>query len=369
MTEARGWPAVLGALTAGHDLDRASASWAIEQVMSGQATPAQVGALLTGLRAKGPTSAEVAAAADVMLAHALPVPVPAPVLDVVGTGGDGSGSVNFSTMAAVVAVACGARVAKHGNRAASSTTGTADVLEELGVAIDLGPDGIAECVADVGIGFCFAPTLHPAMKYAGPVRRELGIPTLFNILGPLTNPARPQAGLIGCADEAAAPLMAQVFLERGDRVIVVRGEDGLDEITPYAATSAWDLTTGAVVRESLDPAALDLDGIPAGALGGGNARVNAEVARAVFGMPRHDVELVLPADVTAVSRVVAANAAAALASWDAAVAAQSGAAVSGALIDRIIGHLPAAREAIASGAAGTVFLRWIETSQRLRGGD
>lgn len=377
------WSAVLGELTAGHDLDREAASWAIEQVMSGQATPSQVGALLMGLRAKGPTADEVAAAADTMLAHARPVRLPGPegpgsegagrsassvLLDVVGTGGDGAGSVNFSTMAAVVAVAAGARVAKHGNRAASSQTGTADVLEELGIAIDLEPPAIASCIEATGIGFCFAPVLHPAMRHAGPVRKEMGIPTVFNILGPLTNPARPRAGLIGCADAAMAPIMAEVFQQRGDRVILVRGDDGLDEITPYTTTSVWDVTTGSIETTTLAPEDLGLAGIAPGALAGGNAVANAEVARAVFGMPRHDVQLVLPSDVEAVTRVVIANAAAALVSWDAAVAQSTGAPVTGSLLDRISAHLPTASAAITSGAAATVFLHWIDTSQHLRGG-
>ena len=212
------WPLILRRLAEGADLDADSAAWALGEVMAGDATPAQIGALLMGLQAKGPTAAEVGAAAEVMRAKALAIDVPGVLLDVVGTGGDSSGSVNFSTMAAVVAAACGATIVKHGNRAASSAAGTADVLEELGVAIDLGPDGIAACAREVGIGFAFAQALHPAMKFAAPVRRELGVPTIFNILGPLTNPARPVSGLVGCADARMAPVMADVFAARGDQI-------------------------------------------------------------------------------------------------------------------------------------------------------
>lgn len=364
------WPGVLTTLIAGSDLSAVAAAWAVEQVMSGSATPAQVGAFLVALQAKGPSATEVGAAAEVMRSHALPIDVPGPTLDVVGTGGDGSGSVNFSTMAAVVAVACGARVVKHGNRAASSRAGTADVLEELGVAIDLLPADIATCVAQAGIGFAFAQVLHPAMRHAGPIRRELAVPTIFNILGPLTNPARPTAGLIGCADARLAPVMADVFAARGDRVLVVRGGDGWDEITPHAPTEVWDTTSGlGVERTVLDPADLAMTGIHPGDLAGGDAVANAEVCRAVFGLPRRHPDLDLPSDPVAVAAVVAANAAGALAADQAARAQASGAVVHGSVTERVRAHLPAATDAIASGAAGAVLERWIAVSGGLRDSD
>ena len=358
------WSTVLGRLAEGLDLDRDSAAWAIEQVMSGEADPADIRAFLVGLRAKGPTADEVAAAADVMRAHALRVSADGVLLDVVGTGGDASGSVNFSTMAAIVAVACGATVIKHGNRAASSKAGTADVLEELGVAIDLGPDAIASCAREVGIALAFAQVLHPAMKYAAPIRRELGVPTIFNILGPLTNPARPSAGLIGCADARMAPIMAQVFAERGDLVLVVRGENGWDEISPYGVTQVWDTTRGGVVEERLRALDLGMGGIAEGALAGGDAAANAEVCRAVFGLPREHPDLVLPSDIDAVRAVVSANAAAALA----ANAAAHGADTSAPLLDRIKAHLGDTCAAIESGAAGGILRRWIDTSRALARG-
>ena len=356
------WPTVLGRLSAGLDLDRDSATWAIEQVMSGEADPADIRAFLVDIQAKGPSADEVAAAADVMRAHALPIEVPGVLLDVVGTGGDASGSVNFSTMAAMVAVACGATVVKHGNRAASSKAGTADVLEELGVAIDLDPAGIASCAREVGIAFAFAQVLHPAMKYAAPIRRELGIPTIFNILGPLTNPARPTAGLIGCANARMAPLMAQVFAERGDRVLVVRGDNGWDEISPYGGTQVWDTTRGGVIEEHLEAADLGMAGIAEGALAGGDAVTNAEVCRVAFGLPREHPELQLPSDIDAVRAVVSANAAAALA----ANAAAHGADSSAPLVERIQAYIPDARSAVESGAVGDLLRRWIDTSRALR---
>ena len=356
------WPSVLGRLAAGLDLDSDSAGWAVGQVMSGEAAPSQVGALLMGLQAKGPSAHEVAAAAAVMRDAALPIKVPGVLLDVVGTGGDFSGSVNFSTMAAIVAVACGATVVKHGNRAASSQSGTADVLEELGVAIDLGPEAIASCAREVGIAFAFAQVLHPAMKYAASIRRELGVPTIFNILGPLTNPARPVAALIGCASERMAPVMAQAFAERGDRVLVVRGEDGWDEISPYGTTQVWDTTRGGVIEERLHAADLGMAGIPAGAVVGGDAVVNAEVCRAAFGLSREHPQRELPSDIEAVRAVVITNAAAALA----ANAAAHDADASAPLIDRVRAYLPEARTAVVSGAAGDVLRRWIDTSRALR---
>ena len=356
------WPAVLGRLDGGLDLDRDSAAWAIEQVMSGKADPADVRALLLGLQAKGPTADEVAAAADVMRAHALRINADGVLLDVVGTGGDSSGSVNFSTMAAMVAVACGATVVKHGNRAASSKAGTADVLEELGVAIELGPEAIASCAREVGIAFAFAQVLHPAMKYAAPIRRELGVPTIFNILGPLTNPARPTAGLIGCADVRMAPIMAQVFADRGDRVFVVRGDNGWDEISPYGGTQVWDTTRGGVIEERIDAEDLGMAGIPEGALAGGDAVTNAEVCRAAFGLPREHPELELPSDIDAVRAVVIANAAAALATN----AAAHGADTSAPVVERIQSHLTDARSAVESGAVGDLLRRWIDTSRALR---
>jgi anthranilate phosphoribosyltransferase len=273
------WPALLTQLIAGTDLDTDDTAWAMDQVMSGAATPAQVAAFLVALRVKGETPAEIAGLADGMLAHACQLQVPQRAVDVVGTGGDRAHTVNISTMAALVTAAAGAPVIKHGNRAASSRCGAADVLEALGVSIDLDPAHVAQCVAEAGIGFCFAPLFHPAMRHATAVRREIGIPTAFNFLGPLTNPAQPDACLIGCADLRMAPVMAQVLAGRGVSALLVRGDDGLDEITTTTTTSVWVIDGGAVRRDQVDPAALGVPVARREDLRGGDAATNAEVVR------------------------------------------------------------------------------------------
>jgi anthranilate phosphoribosyltransferase len=254
--------------------------------MAGAATPAQTAAFVIALRAKGETSAEVAGCAEMMLANAARVPLPDELrhtaVDIVGTGGDRANTVNISTMAAVVTAAAGIPVVKHGNRAASSSAGAADVLEALGITIDLGPDEVARCVAEIGIGFCFATRFHPGMRHAGVPRREMGVPTVFNFLGPLTNPAQPTAAAIGCFDQRMAPVMAGVLAGRGFSVLLVRGEDGLDEFTTGAPTRVW-MTSGHSVTETvLDAVDLGLARSAPGDLRGGDAAHNADVARRVF---------------------------------------------------------------------------------------
>jgi anthranilate phosphoribosyltransferase len=357
------WSALLTDLIAGRDLDAEVARAAVDDIMAGRVGPARMAAFLVALRAKGETAQEVGAAAAAMRAAARPLDLDGsdiPTLDIVGTGGDRSGTVNISTMAAVVAAACGVRVMKHGNRAASSSSGAADVLEELGLPLQPGAGVVARSVSEVGIGFAFAPAFHPALAHAAPVRRELGVPTVFNILGPLTNPARPSFGAIGCADARLAPVMAAVFAERGDHVWVVRGDDGWDEITPQTTTRVWDTTSGDGVVETsvLDPADIGLSGIAGDDLQGGDARENAEVVRAALGLPRAHAQLKLSADIVAVQQVTAVNAAAALAT------------VTGSLDgsrdtrERLVAQLPRAHAAITSGAAGAVLMRWIELTKQ-----
>jgi anthranilate phosphoribosyltransferase len=277
------WPALLNHLVDGGDLTTDDTSWAMGQIMSGDATPAQIAGFAVGLRAKGETPDEVAGMAAGMMAHARRVSVSKRAVDVVGTGGDRSGSVNISTMSAIVVAAAGVPVVKHGNRSASSKAGTADVLEVLGVAISLGPEGVEQCVEELGIGFCFAPVYHPAFRHAGGPRRELGIPTAFNLLGPLTNPAQPAGGMIGCAFDGLAPVMAQVFAGRGASVLVVRGDDGLDEITTCTTSQAWVVEGGEVRQEQIDPAAFDVSLVKAEDLLGGDAVHNADVVRRIMG--------------------------------------------------------------------------------------
>jgi anthranilate phosphoribosyltransferase len=276
------WPDLLTRLMAGESLQAADTRWAMDVIMDGNATSAQIAAFAVSLRAKGETAQEVRGLVDAMLAHALPLSIDGPTLDIVGTGGDLSHSVNVSTMAAVVAAAAGARVVKHGNRAATSSCGSADVLEKLGVKIDLPPEGVAAVMDKVGITFCFAPVFHSAMRHAGPPRREIGVPTVFNIMGPLANPARPSAQLVGCADERLAPVMAEVLRSMGVKALVVRGADGLDEISTSAPTRVWDVRGDEVVQTTINPADLGIASAPVNALRGGDAAFNATVARAVF---------------------------------------------------------------------------------------
>ncbi|NIH87859.1 anthranilate phosphoribosyltransferase [Amycolatopsis granulosa] len=332
------WPALFNQLIAGADLSAEDTAWAMDQVMSGEATPAQVGAFLVALRAKGETPAEVIGLADAMLAHARRVEIDRPAVDIVGTGGDRSGSVNISTMASLVTAAAGVAVVKHGNRAASSKAGTADVLEALGVAIDLPPEGVRRCVNELGIGFCFAPVFHPGFRHAGAPRRELGVPTAFNLLGPLTNPAQPRAGLIGCAFADKTEVLARVFARRGTTTLVVRGDDGLDELTTTTTSSVWVVTDGAVRAERLDPAELGIPRATAEDLRGGDPAANAEVVRElVAGKPGPVRDAVL------------LNAAGAL-------AADTG--FSGSLVADLSAGLVRAAEAIDTGAAADLLARW-----------
>ena len=332
------WPALLGHLVAGNDLSAQDTAWAMDLVMTGEATPARVAAFVVALRAKGETPAEVRGMADTMLAHSLPLEIDRRAVDVVGTGGDRSGSVNISTMTAIVLASCGATVVKHGNRAASSKCGTADVLEELGVTIDLPPEGVRECVRDVGIGFCFAPVFHPAFKYTAGPRREIGIPTAFNILGPLTNPARPSAGLIGCADPRLAPVMAEVFAARGNSVLLVRGDDGMDEITTAAGSTIWAVGGGQVRQTRIEPAELGIPLSSPDALRGGDATVNARAVRDL-----------LAGESGPVRDAVVLNVAGALAAHDG---------IAEDLTGQLRDGIERARQALDSGAAAALLARW-----------
>lgn len=273
------WPEVFTTLLSGADLQPAEAAWAMGRIMSGEATPVQISGFLVALRAKGVTTAELVGIADVMLDHARQIAVPGESLDIVGTGGDRAGTVNISTMAAIVSAAAGMTVVKHGNRAASSRSGTADCLEALGVALSLGPDGVVEVAEEVGITFCFAQDFHPSMRHAAVTRRELGVPTVFNILGPLTNPARPTYSAVGVADLAMAPLVAGVFAARGKDAAVFRGGDGLDEVTVSTTTQLWWVRDGAVTADVLDPAELGVPYHPLETLRGGDPAHNAQVVR------------------------------------------------------------------------------------------
>ena len=276
------WPGLLNRLLDGHHLTSGDTSWAMDRIMSGEATAAQIAAFAVALRCKGETAAEVAGLAASMLDHAVRVSVPVPAVDVVGTGGDRADTVNISTMAAIVAAAAGAPVVKHGNRAASSRCGAADLLEGLGIDITSGADAVAATVAEVGIGFCFAPVFHPSYRHTAGPRREMGVATVFNFLGPLTNPAQPRAAAVGCGNARMAPVMAQVFADRGFDVLLFRGDDGLDELTTTTTSSVWVVRQGTVTPATLDPTALGLTLSAPGSLRGGDVAVNVAAARAVF---------------------------------------------------------------------------------------
>ncbi|MCA1655489.1 MAG: anthranilate phosphoribosyltransferase [Pseudonocardiaceae bacterium] len=342
---AQTWPDLLGRLVARADLSSADTSWAMDQIMSGNATGGQIGAFVAALRAKGETPAEVAGMASVMLSHARRVPLDVAAADVVGTGGDQAGTVNISTMSALVTAAAGVPVVKHGNRAASSRCGAADVLESLGVVIELSPEAVATCVREVGIGFCFAPAFHPALRHAGPTRKEIGIPTVFNILGPLTNPAQPTSALVGCANAVLAPVVAQVLAARGFSVLVVRGDDGLDEITTTTTTTAWVAAGGTVRTATIDPAALGVSPAATADLAGGDAATNAGVLRAL-----------VAGDAGAVRDTVLLNAAGAIAAFRGLTAD---------LTSDLRSAMADAAAAVDSGRAAKLLDRWIERTREL----
>ncbi len=344
------WPRLIGALVRGAELSSGETAWAMGEIMSGSATPVQITAFAIALRAKGETPAELAGLVEAMLANAtrvqLPEAVRADALDVVGTGGDRAHTVNISTMSALVAAGAGVRVAKHGNRAATSSCGAADLLEYLGVPLDLSAPAVARCLDEVGIGFCFAAAFHPGMRHASTARREMGTPTFFNFLGPLTNPAQPRAGLVGCADLRMAPVMAETFAARGSSVLLVRGEDGLDEVTTTAPTRVWVISGGSVTETVVD--ALDL-GIPRsveGDLRGADAAYNAEVTRKL-----------LAGATGPVRDAVVVNAGAAL-------AAHAG--PGDDLIAAWRAGIARANESIDSGAAAAVLDRWVSFARALR---
>ena len=270
-------------IVSGHSLSRDEAAAVMREVMDGEATPAQLGAFLTALRLKGETAEEMAGMASVMREKVLKVEVEGTLVDTAGTGGDGKGSFNISTAAAFVAAAAGLRVAKHGNRAASGSCGSADVLEALGVRIELGPENVKRCIEEVGIGFIFAPTYHPAMRHAAPVRREIGIRTVFNILGPLTNPAGAQCQLLGVAEAGLGDRMAEVLKHLGSQhSMVVHGEDGLDELSLGARNKVWEVQDGAVHSYTISTRELGLTEVSADQIKGGGPEENARTLRRLF---------------------------------------------------------------------------------------
>ncbi len=316
------------------------------EILSGAATSAQIAAFVTALRAKGETVEEVTGLAEAMLAFATPIEAPGEAVDIVGSGGDRSNTVNVSSMAAMVAAAAGARVVKHGNRAASSACGAADLLEELGIVLDLDPGRQAQVIEQVGIGFLFAPAYHPSLRHAAATRRELGIPTTFNVLGPLTNPARPRHQAVGMADAKMAGLVAGVLARRGNTGMVFHGGDGLDELTTTTTSTLWCFRDGQVRIAELDPADLGLPRARLSDLVGGDAAANAGVARDLLAGRSGPVR-----------DIVLLNAAAALTALDGPDVDRLG--------DQFRAGIDRAAAAIDSGAAAGLLERWVEAGRRV----
>jgi anthranilate phosphoribosyltransferase len=340
------WPGLLTRLLRREDLSADDTSWAMHEIMSGEASPAQIAAFVVALRAKGESPQEVAGLADTMRDRATPVDLPLDCVDIVGTGGDGAHTVNISSMAAVVTAATGVPVAKHGNRAASSSSGSADVLEALGVVVDLPADAVARCVREAGIGFFFAPVFHPGFRHTAVPRREMGIGTVFNFLGPLTNPARPIAAAIGCADLRMAPVLAAVLAGRGSRAVVFRGDDGLDELTTATTSSVWVVRNGEVEPDRVDPTALGIPAPAPDALRGGEPAANADVFRRVVEGEKGPVR-----------DAVLLNAAAALAAFDERPQR---------LHDALAEGMERAAAAVDDGRAVALLDRWIQVSRSAR---
>ncbi|CAB4744671.1 MAG: anthranilate phosphoribosyltransferase [Actinobacteria bacterium] len=340
------WKLHLSTLESGLDLLPHDVQWCMREILEGRAETERIKEFLLALKEKGETSDEVGALISQMYEHCAPITIKERAVDTVGTGGDGAHTINISTTSAIIAAAAGAKVIKHGNRAASSKSGSADLLEALGVCITLDGKGVEKTFAELGIGFCFAPVFHPAMRFAGPARKELGVPTVFNILGPLANPARPQAAAIGVANDRMHLVMAQVLGDRGVDGFVFRGDDGLDEITLATTTSVLTIGNGEISSDLLDPLDFSIPRAPISDLVGGDATENARITTAIFagqkGAPRDAVVL---------------NAAAAIAAFEGDFDL--------GLHERIAIGVAKATHAIDSGAATSLLARWAELSQTL----
>ncbi|MFF5019261.1 anthranilate phosphoribosyltransferase [Streptomyces sp. NPDC001165] len=340
----RSWPALLNGLLDGRDLSADDTAWAMDLIMSGEATDAQIAGFLVALRSKGETVEEITGLVRTMYEHANVIEVPGPAVDIVGTGGDGAKTVNISTMSSIVVAGTGAKVVKHGNRAASSASGSSDVLEKLGINLNLTPKRVAEVAEEAGITICFAVKFHPALRHAAAARGQLGIRTTFNVLGPLTNPARVRAQAVGVADPRMAPIVAGVLAERGNSALVFRGDDGLDELTTTSTSRVWVVRDGKVTEESFDPRDVGIDLVPVEALRGADASYNAEVARRL-----------LDGEQGPVRDAVLLNSAAALVALDPAEAP---------LAEQLRAGMAKAAVSIDSGEAKRTLERWVAASNK-----
>ena len=340
------WESHISRLRSGQDLEPSEVQWCMNEILTGNAEIGLIKDFLIALKAKGETSKEVGALVAQMYEHCAPITIRERAVDTVGTGGDGAHTINISTTAAIIAAAAGVKVVKHGNRAASSKSGSADLLEALGININLDGMGVEKTFAELGIGFCFAPVFHPAMRFAAPARKELATPTVFNVLGPMANPAKPQSAAIGVADERMHSVMAQVLSDRGVDGFVFRGDDGLDEITLASTTSVLTIGNGEITSALIDPLDFGIQRAPISALVGGDSIENARITTAIFsgekGAPRDAVVL---------------NAAAAIAAYEGRFDLN--------LHERMALGVSRAIEAIDSGASARLVTKWAELTQKL----
>lgn len=340
------WDSTIAKMDSGLNLESDEIQEIMRAILSGESDIENIKKFLLSLKAKGETSDEVGALVAEMYAHSAPINIAERAVDTVGTGGDGAHTINISTTAAIIAAAAGARVVKHGNRAVSSKSGASDFLEALGVVPGLNAAGVERTVRELGIGFCFAPVFHPAMRFAAPARKELATSTVFNILGPLANPARPAAVAIGVANDRMHLVMAQVLAEKGCDGFVFRGDDGLDEITVATTTSILTIGKNEISSDRIDAKDFGLDNAPLEAIVGGDAEENARISRAIFGgehgAPRDAVLL---------------NAAAAIAAFEGDLDSDIKA--------RLTAGLKRASQAIDSGAASELLERWVTLTQEI----
>ena len=340
------WDEVFTSLTNKSDLSNEQITWAMAQILEGKAGNDQIKQFLLGLKLKGESASEVSALVAQMYQYAAPINITERAVDTVGTGGDGANTINISTAAAIITNAAGARVVKHGNRAASSKSGSADLLEALGINIDLTGSEVAQTVHKIGIGFCFAPIFHSSMKYAAAARKELGVPTVFNILGPLANPAKPVACAIGVARRELLPLMAQVLLQQGKEGFVFRGDDGLDEVSLATTTTVIQISNGNLIEEVFNPAELGIASAPISELAGGDAKFNAQMTKQIF-----------DGKAGAMRDAVSLNAAFAIAAFKADFSLP--------LQTQIANGFVLANKAIDSGAAQSILKKWAQLTNEI----
>ena len=340
------WDAVFTSLTNKSDLSNEQITWAMAQILEGKAGNDQIKQFLLGLKLKGESASEVSALVAQMYQYAAPINITERAVDTVGTGGDGANTINISTAAAIITNAAGARVVKHGNRAATSKSGSADLLEALGIKIDLTGSEVEQTVHKIGIGFCFAPIFHSSMKHAAAARKELGVPTVFNILGPLANPAKPVACAIGVARRELLPLMAQVLLEQGKEGFVFRGDDGLDEVSLATTTTVIQISNGNLIEEVFNPAELGIASAPISELAGGDAKFNAQMTKQIF-----------DGKAGAMRDAVSLNAAFAIAAFKADFSLP--------LQTQIANGFVLANKAIDSGAAQSIHKKWAQLTNEI----